>query len=465
MKRPNILIVYTDQQRWDALGANGNKEIQTPHLDKLAEQGVNFQHHYVQNPICMPSRASFLTGLYPSALGITHMAVPLPEESVTLPKMLKNAGYVSGNIGKLHALPHSNRDHRDIHPSYGFDHLEISDEPGCYEDAYRAWARAKAPEEAAKISLGLPPATETWYSLMGIQDDITHIEREPKHAVPFPAREDLTHSAFVAEQTMAFIEKHQQDTWCCIAGFYSPHTPWVAPQSFLDLYDAQTLSLPDLPEELDQLRREDYFSDEELRSVKHGYYAMVSEVDHYVGQIRSKLEELQLDDNTLIVFTSDHGEYLGDHLRYQKGYPGEDCISRVPLMIYWPQGMREAGRSCTSIVEAVDVLPTLLDCAGIQIPSHLQGTSLLPALRNEPFAGKACALMEFTGWRNIRTQQYRYLCEDNGKEGLYDLQKDPMQYHNLAQDIAYAEVLADMRKLLIQKMIQVQQPRPRTWVY
>ena len=143
MKRPNILILYTDQQRWDALGVNGNPDIQTPNLDRLAQEGVNFDHHFVQNPVCMPSRISFLTGQYPSTLGITHMGVPVPEHTVTLPRLLRNYGYTSANIGKLHFLPHANRDHREIHPAYGFDHLEISDEPGCYEDAYRAWVRRR----------------------------------------------------------------------------------------------------------------------------------------------------------------------------------------------------------------------------------------------------------------------------------------------------------------------------------
>ncbi len=134
MKRPNILLIYTDQLRWDALGVNGNREVKTPHLDALAAEGVNFDRHFVQSPLCMPSRVSFLSGQYPATLGITQMGVPVPEELQILPHYLKPAGYKTANIGKLHFLPHANRDHRDLHPSYGFDQLEISDEPGVYED-------------------------------------------------------------------------------------------------------------------------------------------------------------------------------------------------------------------------------------------------------------------------------------------------------------------------------------------
>ncbi len=465
MKRPNILLIYTDQQRWDALGANGNSEIHTPNLDRLAKNGVNLNHYFVQNPVCMPSRISFLSGRYPSAIGITHMGVPVPEYIDTLPKVVRNYGYVTGNIGKLHFLPHANRDYREVYPSYGFDHLEISDEPGCYEDAYRAWVRAKAPDQLEHLSLGLPPAAESWHQVMGIHDSIQHPEREPKRAVAFPGRSDVTHSAFVAEQTREFIEKHQNDTWMCIAGFYSPHTPWVAPQEFLDLYDPNTLSIPDYPQYMNEQRSESYYSDHELRSVKHGYYAMISEVDHYVGELVAQLESLRIMDNTIIIFTSDHGEYLGDHLRYQKGYPGEDCISRVPCILQWKQGIVDEGRTFEGIVEAVDVLPTILECIGIPVPATMQGESLYRLLKNEQFTGKELALMEFNGWKNIRTKEFRYLCESDGKESLYDLRIDPMQYHNVANDREYQDILQDMRKSLLVKMLNVEQPRSRSWAY
>lgn len=330
MKRPNILILYTDQQRWDALGANGNRDIRTPNLDRLAAEGVNFDHHFVQNPVCMPSRASFLTGQYPSTLGITHMGVPLPREAITLPKLLGPYGYRTGNIGKLHFLPHANRDHREPHPAYGFDCLEISDEPGCYEDAYFAWVRAKAPDQLDSISVGLPPNARVWREALGIEDVVAHpSERFPKRALAFRANDELTHTAFVADQTMAFIDRERHGTWCCIAGFYSPHSPWVAPQTFLDLYDPDALSLLPSPgrgideraivknrDSLDRATDED-----EIRAAHHGYYAMVSELDHHAGKILAHLEALGLAEDTIVIFTSDHGEWLGEHGRYGKGYP------------------------------------------------------------------------------------------------------------------------------------------------
>jgi arylsulfatase A-like enzyme len=299
MSRPNVLILYTDQQRWDALGANGNTEIKTPNLDRLASEGVNFQRYFVQNPVCMPSRASFLTSQYCSQLGIFQNGVTVPEETPTLATFLSNYGYRTGNIGKLHFLPHANRDHMDPHPFYGFDSLVISDEPGCYEDAYRAWARNRAPAQMDNISLGLPPARATWERQMG-SEDIVHPEREKKCAIPFAADDDLTHTAFVADETMRFISENRNQPFMAIAGFYSPHSPWITPQRFLDMYDPAELSLPEIPEEWNNPAGRAPITEEELRSVRQGYYGMISEVDHHVGRILDHLDANDLTDNTAI---------------------------------------------------------------------------------------------------------------------------------------------------------------------
>jgi arylsulfatase A-like enzyme len=449
------------------LGANGNSDIQTPNLDRLAREGVNFDHCFTQNPVCMPSRVSFLTGQYPSALRTTHMGVPVPADTVTLPRLLKPYGYYTANIGKLHFLPHANRDHREAIPDYGFDHLEISDEPGCYEDPYRAWVRRKAPDQLDLISVGLPPAAANWQSVMKKPDSISHPEeRFPKKPVSSRGRSDLTHSAFVGEQTIEFQRGQSPGRpFLCIAGFYSPHSPWVVPQEFLDLYEPAGFTLPQFPEEVDAQRSSERFSDHELRGARHGYYAMVTEVDHYVGKILDALEETGLAETTIVVFTSDHGEWLGDHLRYGKGYPAHDCISRVPCIIRWPQCTVASGRIVRDIVEAVDMLPTLLECAGIPVPRHLQGASLKPFLEGSRAKGRGSGLVEFTGWKSLRTERYRYIAEADGKESLFDLDTAFGEYHDIAPNPAYAEALAEMRKRLVQRLIEIEKPIPRTWPY
>ncbi len=463
MKRPNILILYTDQQRWDALGANGNREIRTPNLDCLAAQGLNYHRHFVQNPVCMPSRVSFLSGQYPSQLRITHMAVPVPEDLVTLPHLLRPYGYTSANIGKLHFLPHACRDHRDPHPSYGFDHLEISDEPGCYEDAYRAWVRRKAPEALDRISVGLPPATEVWQKTMGIRDGIRHPEEREPRTDAFPAPAELTHTAFVAEQTMEYLRRRRGEPFLCIAGFYSPHSPWVAPQEYLDLYNRDALSVPRFPPEVEG-RRGERFGDDALRLAKQGYYAMVSEVDHHVGRILACLEEQRLAEETIVLFTSDHGEYLGEFLRFHKGFPGEDCVGRVPLLVRWPAGLGTPGRSISHMVEAVDVLPSLLQWAGIPVPARLQGRPL-PTDDSPAARTRESALLESAEGKSLRTERYRYVARADGRECLFDLNAEFGEYRDVAGDPEQAPALSEMRGRLVQRLLEMERPLPRVWPY
>ncbi|MFQ6040717.1 MAG: sulfatase, partial [Candidatus Poribacteria bacterium] len=363
-------------------------------------------------------------------------------------------------------LPHANRDHREIHPAYGFDQLEISDEPGCYEDAYRAWVRRQAPEQLDFISVGLPPQAEIYYKAMGIKDSIQHpSERFPKRAIAFRGRDDMTHTAFVADRTMEYIRQNRDGNFLCVAGFYSPHSPWVAPQKFLDLYEPDELTLPEFPPEIDCKRSESFFSDVELRAARHGYYAMVSEVDYHVGRILDCLDDCGIAENTIVIFTSDHGEWLGEHLRYGKGFPAHDCISRVPLIIRWPEGVKSHGRTVSGIVEGVDVIPMLLEAAGVPIPYYLQGHSLLEALKGQSFTGRESALTEGEGVKTLRTEKYRYVSYADGRELLFDLEEDTRGYHNVADKINYAQTLAEVRHQMLQHLIKIERPIPRSWAY
>ena len=463
MRRPNILILYTDQQRWDALGANGNAEIKTPNLDRMAAQGLTYDRFFVQNPVCMPSRVSMLSGQYPSQLRITHMGVPVPEDLTTLPHIVGRCGYRTANIGKIHFLPHANRDHREVHPSYGFDHMEISDEPGCYEDAYREWVRAKAPDQLDLISCGLPPATGVWQKTLRIEDGIEHPDVRFKETQEFRARGDLTHTAFVADQTIEFIRGNGQGPFMCIAGFYSPHSPWIAPREFLDMYTPEELSVPRFPDGVNS-KRTGMYTDEAIRNATWGYYAMITEVDHHVGRILDCLEAEGVADDTIVLFTSDHGEYLGEHLRYGKGFPGEDCVSRVPMVARWRTGLGEPGERVHHIVEAVDVVPTLLRWAGIPLPPHLQGVPL-PTCNADEARTKASALLETTQGKSLRTERFRYVVRTGGAEQLYDLEQDLGAYVDVAADPAYADALADVRAELIRRMLAMERPIPRIWPY
>ena len=468
MKRPNIIVIYTDQQRWDSFAANGNRVIKTPNIDSLAESGVNFENCYSQNPVCMPSRISMLTGQYCSSLGITHMAVTVPPETVTLQKILKTYGYQNSLIGKLHFLPHSNRDHRFLHPSYDFDHMELSDEPGCYEDAYRAWVRRKAPDQLDNISLGLPPVTAEWQRFLGVRDGINHADRMQYRGLPFPGRSDTSQAAFVGEQTVEYIRSRGEAPFFCFAGFYSPHSPWVAPQEYLDLYRDEDMPLPHYPPDYPALD-DDRFSEASLRSITRGYYAMISEVDHWIGRILDAIEARNLHNDTIVVFTSDHGEWLGEHRRFGKGYWAPDVVSRVPLILRVPEALGgRGGIQVKEVVECVDVVPTVLGLAGIPAPPSVQG-DLLPvtdgAAATPSPRDDGLALTEYHGWKSLRMPRFRYVAEADGAEHLYDLETDPWEYKDVAADGAYTEALGEARAALIRRMLRIEQPLQREWPY
>ncbi|MBI2302070.1 MAG: sulfatase-like hydrolase/transferase [Armatimonadetes bacterium] len=464
MRRPNILFLYTDQQRWDTLAANGNPLIHTPHLDRLASHGCNFRTCIAQNPVCMPSRISALTGQYCSTLRLSHMAVTVPEETLTLPRMLRNYGYHNGLVGKLHFLPHSNRDHRWPHPDYGFHHLELSDEPGCYDDAYRAWVRRLAPQHLDSISLGLPPVTEVWQRMLGCSDGLTHPPRTDREPIAFPGPDDLTHTAFVGRQSLEYLRQHRGEPFFLFSGFYSPHSPLVAPQRYLDLYDPADMPVPAFPPEL-EARRPEGLTDQLIREATVGYYAMISEVDHWVGRVLDGLQELGLADETIVVFTSDHGEWLGEHLRFGKGHWAPDVISRVPLLWRVPERLGGASRRVDDIVECVDIVPTLLDLAGIPIPPVVQGDLLPVTAQRTECAGDGLGLCEHFGWRSLRLPGYRYVAEANGTERLFDLTTDPWEYHDVSADPGHAEALDAARRALIRRMIRIEQPLQREWPY
>ncbi len=447
MTRPNVLLIYTDQQRADALGAAGNDQIHTPHLDALAASGTLFAKHFVQNPLCMPSRISMLSGRYPATLGITHMGVPVPESIPTLATHLARSGYHCANIGKLHFLPHANRDHREPHPAYDFDQLQISEEPGVYEDAYWAWLRARCADVPVAPTTPLPPARATWNGLMGAESSANSGRDDYDTITPFAFDDDLTHSAFVADQTIEYLAARRRGgPFLCIAGFFSPHAPYIVPRRFIDLYD-DSLVPPELATCGDETK---------CRRATHGYYAAVSEVDHHVGRIMDALDENGLRDDTIVVFTSDHGDWLGNSGRYAKGYPGDDPVSQVPFVVAGP-GIAQDSK-VVEITESVDIVPTLLETCGLQVPGSLQGRVLTPVLRGAAPATPWDAITEGSGWMNLRTDTHRYLVHADGTDELVDVTTDD----DAGGD---DEAKAEHRSRLLSRILARQRPLPRTYAY
>ena len=449
LQRPNILLLYTDQQRFDSLRCAGNSLAHTPNLDRLAAQGAFLEHTYVQASVCVPSRMSFLTGRYCSSLGVGWNGVNFPEQhAVPVNQILKPYGYHTAQIGKLHFTSHIRRQHRNPQPTFGFDTLILSDQPGSYDDPYIQWVQAIAPDQVDKVRLPLNPVAMKY----------GHKSHKPPRSEWEPvlceADEDLTHSAFVASETCRYLESRPAgQPFFAIAGFFFPHAPLVAQERFVKMFDPAQMPLPKLgPGERFGAQVAD-FTPAQWQLARTYYAALVAEVDACVGRILDTLERQGLADNTLVIFTSDHGEYIGDHGRVGKGMPGHDCITRVPMLLRWP-GRIPAGQRLSALVEHVDVVPTLLDYAGIQTPTFVQGRSLRALLEGRTPTHRAEVLTEsFFPYGNsestIRTEAYKYNVKQSGAEILYDLQRDPDELGNVAGDSAYREVLAEMRLRLI----------------
>lgn len=177
----------------------------------------------------------------------------------------------------------------------------------------------------------------------------------------FPYAAELTHSAWVASRTIEHLESlGDGEATFTVASFFSPHAPYYVPEQFLELYERDQLPLPQLTADERLAQGSCGLSDDKIRTIRHGYFAAISEVDHHIGRILAALGQLGRADNTIVVFLSDHGEWLGDHLRLAKGYPADDPVSRVPLIFRWPAGIESPGRTVSTVVEALDVMPTLL---------------------------------------------------------------------------------------------------------
>ena len=451
MERPNVLFLHTDQQRADTIGAAGNAHILTPNLDALAGSGTLFENAFSNNPVCMPSRQSMFSGQYPSVMGTGCNGIEMPGDVLTIHKVLGRCGYRTASLGKLHFLNHSNRDHRMAHPDYGFDEIIVSDEPGCYDDAYIKWVAQRDPSQVENCRCSTPPA---WRG--------RRVEKHPRNTHEpylFEGPEHLTHTAFVADITRDFIRRQGNDPFFCFAGFYLPHCPLNPPKRFVDMYDPATLPLPAMNEGEDRYG----LSDEEWRKVKQYYYACVTHVDEEVGNILKTLDEQGLREKTLIIFTSDHGEYLGDHGLIQKGPPGHECIMHVPLIVAWPGGVKASKRE--ELVELIDLAPTILDCCGVQTPPEFQGRSLRGLPAGTDYTPRRSAYLEYRmpgveSWRGVRTHEFRYLISAGGEELLFDLDKDPHELTNVAADANRREALHLMRRELIRRMFDAENPFP-----
>jgi iduronate 2-sulfatase len=442
----NVLFIAADDMNCD-LGAYGHPLVQTPNLDRLRKMGVRFDSAYCQQPLCGPSRASIMTGLRPDTLDMHTLKHELRQKNpnvVTLGQLFRNQGYYSARAGKIY--------HYGNPSMIGTDG---NDDPATWDDRFNPIGIDRSQQEkitrygtgqSKNKNLGISMA---WWD---------------------PQSRDEEHTdGMVASKIVDLIKQKKDEPFFLAAGFFNPHCPYVAPRKYFDLYPLDKIGMPDLEAakrdledvpaiaiQRDMRNWPYYFKGvtvDQARKCKQAYFATLSFVDAQVGRLLDALEENQLMDNTVIVFWSDHGYFLGEKGLWYK-HKAFERSARMPLIIAAP-GLSQ-GTHTTKPVELLDVYPTLADLCGLEPPANLEGQSLRPLL-TDPIGKdwKKPAVTQI--WRNrkawgysMRTARYRFTEWLEGRAGreLYDHSNDPNEITNLANDPQHAQRVAELSSQL-----------------
>jgi iduronate 2-sulfatase len=438
-RRPNVLLIMADDLNND-LGTYGHPIVKTPNIDRLAQRGVRFDRAYTQFPLCNPSRASLLTGLRPDTIGIYELVTEFRKNKpdvVTLPQMFRNNGYIAARVAKIY--------HYGVPGQIGTPGLD--DAP--------SWDVTVNPRGVDKDE---EPLLTNYTPGRGLGSALAF------HAST--ARDEEHTDGKVATETIALLEANRDRPFFVAAGFYRPHCPFIAPQKYFDMYPLAKIKVPQVsPETLAQHPDAAFFTrppnwgltEQQEREVIRAYYASISFMDANVGRLLDALDRLQLTDNTIVLFMSDHGYSLGERGQWMKQMLFERS-ARSPLILAGP-GVRAKGKGSSRIVEYLDLYPTVAGLAGLTPPRDLEGRSLAPLLRDPKAPWSRPALTQvrrgnqadgfFMGY-SIRTDRWRYSEWDDGKRGqeLYDEVADPLELRNLATDAKYGKTVQEMRTLL-----------------
>jgi len=438
--KTNVLFIAVDDMNND-LGCYGSPVVKSPNIDQLAARGVRFDRAYCQFPLCSPSRSSLMTGLRPDTTKVFnlqyHFRKGLPDV-VTIPQLFSRNGYYAARVGKIY--------HYGNPGDIGTSGL---DDPASWQEFFN-------PAGLDKTSL---------------EPDVTNFtpQRGLGSAMSFlsdgKGRDEDHTDGKVATEAIRLLEKHKGEPFFLAVGFYKPHTPYIAPKKYFDLYPLEKITVPQMPAgfvgsvpapALSSTKPWPNFgvTHEQALLTKQAYYAAISFVDAQIGRVVDALDRLGLRDNTVIVFWSDHGYSLGEHGLWMKQSCFEES-ARVPLIIV-PPGPKAGGTARVSprLVELVDLYPTLADYAGLTPPANLAGASLRPLLVKPDAAWDRPAFTQveragFPGW-SVRTPRWRYTEWDEGKQGveLYDHETDPGEMKNLGSDPARAAVVAELHALV-----------------
>ena len=433
--KPNVLFLICDDLNCD-LGCYGHPMVRSPNIDRLAARGLRFERAYCQYPLCGPSRASFMSGFYPDQTLIRRNAIRIRERLpnvLTMSQLFRRHGYTATRIGKIY--------HYNVPKDIGNDG---HDDPDSWD--YKVNPRGRDKDDESKVFSLIPGrygGTLSWLAADGTDEEQT--------------------DGIAATEAIKVLERHakSKQPFFLAVGLYRPHTPYVAPKRYFNMYPRDKIIVPRVPERYlktlplparrSLTRKKDQVNlrDDLARQAIQAYYASITFADAQIGRILDALDRLELDDNTVVLFTSDHGYHMGEHGYWQKTTLFENA-ARVPLIIAAP-GMKRAGQSTAAPAEMVDFYPTLAALCDLPAPANLSGVSLSSTLDDASATPRKSALTQYATGYSIRTPRYRYSeWGPNGRDGaeLYDHKSDPKELVNLANQPAAAKTVAELSKLL-----------------
>ena len=444
-EKKNVLFIVSDDLN-TSIGCYGHPYAKTPHIDALAARGVRFHNAYCQFPLCSPSRSSFLTGRRPDITGVKtnpgmstagkyggspHFREKIPD-TVTMPQLFIQNGYAVARVGKLY--------HYNVPNGIGTDGL---DDKASWQKVINPKGRDKSDEDKIfSLTKGQFGGTLSWLAADGTDEEQT--------------------DGIGATEAIRMLGEMKGKPFFLAVGLYRPHTPYVAPKKYFDLYPIEKITLPEVPANhkngvpnaafLSFKKDEEQLTDDLRKKATQAYLASISFMDAQVGRIVRELDRLGLADNTVVAFTSDHGYHMGEHGLWQKRSIFEES-SRVPLIIAPPKA-KNAGSHSTRTVEMLDIYPTLANLCDLKYPNYLDGKTLKPLLENPKASWDRPAITQtmfqkIQGY-SLRTERYRYTEWNEGAEGLqlYDHSNDPKEMKNLANDPSHKATLAELAKQL-----------------
>lgn len=474
----NVLFVISDDLNY-MLSHSGHAECQTPYLDAFAQQAVSFSRAYCQYPICGPSRASIMSGQYPFANGVVKNGSYLPESCVTLPKHFADHGYWTARVSKIYhmGIPGdivqgtAGTDHAPSwHAAHNIAALETMT-PGRIRDYDKPATPAVYPVERSRWSAAqrgeitnytAPASARGQWSVVEVADADTGLLVD---TIAADQAIDI-----LRQRSSGSADPEQRQPFFLAVGFVRPHFPFIATESTIAPYDVEQIAYPampdddydDIPKAAINSRRED-LSEEAVRQLRRGYYGAVTYMDEQFGRLMAELDRLQLREKTIVVFVSDHGYMLGEHQMWKKHKFWEEAI-HVPLLIDAPGATdATAGEVCDSYVELVDLYPTLAELAGLPESPSTQGLSLAGLLQDTTTShpSRGDALIQTTGGNCLRSGQWAYMHFPKNKKKkspaaamLFDMEADPQQFHNLAENPEHAQTVERLHQRLMERVTE-----------